>query len=30
MNDPDARPSISGSVKHMEQYDIVFIGYPKL
>ena len=27
MNDPDARPAISGSVKDMEQYDIVFIGY---
>ena len=28
MNDPDARPAISGSVEDMEQYDIVFIGYP--
>lgn len=28
MNDPDVRPAISGSVKNMEQYDIVFIGYP--
>lgn len=28
MNDPNARPAISGSVEHMEQYDIVFIGYP--
>lgn len=28
MNDPDARPVISGSVEDMEQYDIVFIGYP--
>lgn len=27
MNDPDARPAISGSVENMEQYDIVFIGY---
>lgn len=27
MNDPDARPAISGSVEDMEQYDIVFIGY---
>ena len=26
MNDPDARPAISGSVENMEQYDIVFIG----
>lgn len=28
MNDPDARPAISGSVEDMEQYEIVFIGYP--
>jgi len=28
MNDPDTRPAISGSVENMEQYDIVFIGYP--
>lgn len=28
MNDPSARPAISGSVENMEQYDIVFIGYP--
>lgn len=28
MNDPDNRPAISGSVENMEQYDIVFIGYP--
>ena len=28
MNDPSARPGISGSVENMEQYDIVFIGYP--
>ena len=28
MNDPNARPSISGSVENMEQYDVVFIGYP--
>ena len=27
MNDPDARPAISGSVEDMEQYDIVFIGF---
>ena len=27
MNDPDARPAITGSVEDMEQYDIVFIGY---
>lgn len=28
MNDPNARPAISGSVENMEQYDIVFVGYP--
>ena len=28
MNDPSARPAISGLVENMEQYDIVFIGYP--
>lgn len=28
MKDPDARPEISGSVENMEQYDVVFIGYP--
>ncbi len=28
MNDPDSRPAISGSVEDMEQYDVVFIGYP--
>lgn len=28
MNDPDARPAISGSVENMEQYDAVLIGYP--
>ncbi len=28
MDDPDARPAITGSVENMEQYDVVFIGYP--
>ncbi len=28
MNAPTSRPAISGSVENMEQYDIVFIGYP--
>lgn len=28
MNDPNSRPEISGSVSNMDQYDIVFIGYP--
>ncbi len=27
-NDPNVRPAISGTVKNMEQYDVVFIGYP--
>ena len=27
-NDPDVRPEIAGSVENMEQYDIVFLGYP--
>lgn len=28
MNDPGARPAISGSVEDMDQYTTVFIGYP--
>lgn len=28
MNDEAARPAISGSVENMEQYDIIFVGYP--
>ena len=28
MNDPSARPAISGSVENMEQYDVVLVGYP--
>lgn len=28
MNDPASRPAISGSVEDMDQYDIVFVGYP--
>ncbi|MDO4554064.1 MAG: flavodoxin [Lachnospiraceae bacterium] len=28
MNDPSARPDISGTVENMEQYDTVYIGYP--
>lgn len=28
MNDPDVRPAISGMVEHMEQYDVIFLGYP--
>lgn len=28
MEDPDARPAISGTVENMDQYDVVLIGYP--
>lgn len=28
MNDSSARPEISGTVDHFEQYDTVFLGYP--
>lgn len=28
MDDPNARPAISGKVENMEQYDIIFLGYP--
>ena len=28
MNDAQARPVITGSVENMEQYDVVFLGYP--
>ena len=28
MNDVSSRPAISGSVENMEQYDVVFIGFP--
>ena len=27
-NDPNARPEITGSVENIEQYDVIFIGYP--
>lgn len=27
-NDPSTRPAISGSVDNMEQYDVIFLGYP--
>ena len=27
-NDPAARPALSGTVSNMEDYDVVFIGYP--
>lgn len=28
MDDPNARPAISGSVDNMEQYNVIFLGYP--
>ena len=28
MNNPNARPAISGSVENMDQYNIIFLGYP--
>lgn len=28
MNDPDSRPDIEGIVQNMEQYDVIFIGFP--
>ncbi|MBR2575765.1 MAG: S-layer homology domain-containing protein [Firmicutes bacterium] len=27
-NNPNARPGISGKVENMDQYDIIFLGYP--
>lgn len=27
-NDPAARPAISGTVENMEDYDVIFLGYP--
>lgn len=28
MNNPDARPAISGQVENMEQYSVIYLGYP--
>ena len=28
MNDPDCRPEIAKTVENIEQYDIVFLGFP--
>lgn len=28
INDPNARPAISGQVDNMEDYDVIFLGYP--
>lgn len=27
-NDPDARPSISGGIENIAEYDVIYIGYP--
>ena len=29
-NDPDSRPVIANEVENFEEYDTVFIGYPKI
>ena len=26
----DARPAISGSIENIEQYDVIYVGYPKM
>lgn len=28
MNDPASRPAIAGKIEGMEQYDVVFVGFP--
>ena len=28
MKDPNSRPAISNKVKNMEDYDVVFVGFP--
>lgn len=30
MNDPKFRPAIKGKLEDMQQYDLVFIGFPKM
>lgn len=27
-NDPDARPAINGKIENIEEYDVLFLGYP--
>lgn len=27
-NDPDVRPAISGSIEDIDQYDVIYVGYP--
>ena len=28
MSDPDCRPAVAGRVENMDQYDVVFVGFP--
>ena len=30
MNDPSSRPAINGKVEHMDQYQNILIGFPKM
>ena len=30
MNDPSSRPAINGKAEHMEQYQNIFVGFPKM
>ena len=30
MNDPSSRPSINGKIERMEQYQNIFVGFPKM
>lgn len=30
MNDPSSRPAINGKVEHMDKYQNIFIGFPKM
>lgn len=30
MNDTSFRPAITGKVKNMEQYDTIYVGFPKM
>lgn len=30
MKDPNSRPAIKNQVQNMDQYDVIFIGFPKM
>lgn len=30
MNDPSSRPAINGKIERMEQYQNIFVGFPKM